>query len=66
MPEEHATSEDLPLRALHDAPRTDREDRSTLEHRVAHARPRLLRLAQLQGVSPDAMEDICFQVDYAA
>ena len=58
MPEEHATSEALPLRALHDAPRTDREDRSTLEHRVAHARPRLLRLAQLQGVSPDAMEDI--------
>ena len=29
-----------------------------LEHRLALARPRLLRLARLQGVAPDAAEDV--------
>jgi len=39
---------------MHETPSTP----SILEQRVAHARPRLLRLAQLQGAPLDAIEDI--------
>ena len=62
MFERHSLSRDMHLQApssLHESTGATRiEQNTTVEQRIVASRPRLLRLARLNGVSPDAVEDI--------